>query len=688
MREWSSFLHRPLVRKEAGKFEMGPGEINKDLVKERAGCSFDVTELTNLIDGGKDKTARRKEIEEIVLNIKELQDEVPDEFLSPKEKYESSIKKSCILSRLIMDKFALDYFGEDSRFLFQTVYAYIKDMSPFTLHLGMFVPTILGQGTQEQQDYWLPRMLSMNIIGTYAQTELGHGTFLRGLETTATYDPEKQEFVLHSPTLSSYKWWPGGLGHTANYCVVLAQLYTKGQCHGIHPFVIQIRDEETHMPLPGINVGDIGPKMGFNTVNNGFLGFDNFRVSRDAMLMKNSQVLPDGTFVKSANEKLTYGTMVLIRVSLVKDSAFHLSRAATIATRYSAVRHQSQPKPGEPEPQIIDYMTQQHKLFINMATCFAFSTVGDYLIKKHKEVEIDIKRGSTDKLPELHALASCLKAVSTSDAASGIEKCRLACGGHGYMLSSNFPVIYALATAMNTYEGENTVMLLQTARYLIKVWDHVELRNWKALTPTVSYLGDVYKTGKVKWENTPEAIVRGFQAVAAGKLAACAASIREHVKTGMAYEDAWALTTVQLVGAAEAHCRAFIVEGYWSETQRVAPTVSPNLRTVLHNLAELYLVYWAIERTGDLLLFSSLSGKDATALQKRYERLLSLIRPNAVAIVDAFDIRDEIISSTLGSYDGRVYERLMETAKKSPLNSEPVNQSFHKYLKPFMQGKL
>ena len=45
----------------------------------------------------------------------------------------------------------------------------------------------------------------ISYLGTYAQTELGHGTFIRGLETTATYDPEAQEFVLHSPTLTAYK---------------------------------------------------------------------------------------------------------------------------------------------------------------------------------------------------------------------------------------------------------------------------------------------------------------------------------------------------------------------------------------------------------------------------------------------------------------------------------------------------
>lgn len=74
----------------------------------------------------------------------------------------------------------------------------------------MFIPTIMGQGTIEQQAEWIQKAWCLDIIGTYAQTELGHGTFIRGLETTCTYDPKTEEFVLNSPTLTSYKWWPGG----------------------------------------------------------------------------------------------------------------------------------------------------------------------------------------------------------------------------------------------------------------------------------------------------------------------------------------------------------------------------------------------------------------------------------------------------------------------------------------------
>lgn len=81
------------------------------------------------------------------------------------------------------------------------------------------------------------------------------------------------------------------MGHTANYAVVVAQLYTRGKCHGIHPFIVQLRDEVTHMPMLGIKIGEIGCKLGMNGTNNGYLGFNNVRIPRTNMLMKNNQVL-------------------------------------------------------------------------------------------------------------------------------------------------------------------------------------------------------------------------------------------------------------------------------------------------------------------------------------------------------------------------------------------------------------
>lgn len=79
----------------------------------------------------------------------------------------------------------------------------------FQLHLAAFKVSIELWGNEAQNRYWSQLMDKNFVIGTYIQTELGHGTFVRGLETTATYDKTTKEFIIHSPTLTSIKFWPG-----------------------------------------------------------------------------------------------------------------------------------------------------------------------------------------------------------------------------------------------------------------------------------------------------------------------------------------------------------------------------------------------------------------------------------------------------------------------------------------------
>lgn len=138
----------------------------------------------------------------------------------------------------------------------------ISEPGPYGLHVSMFLITLRDQGTPEQHELFLKKAEAYEIIGCYAQTELGHGSNVRGLETTATWNPEDKTFVLHSPHLTASKWWIGSLGRTANHAVVMAQLVIAGRHYGPHPFVVQIRDMKTHEPLENVHVGDIGPKFG------------------------------------------------------------------------------------------------------------------------------------------------------------------------------------------------------------------------------------------------------------------------------------------------------------------------------------------------------------------------------------------------------------------------------------------
>ncbi|XP_063611858.1 peroxisomal acyl-coenzyme A oxidase 1-like [Penaeus indicus] len=659
-----------------------------DLENERKNCSFDKEELTNIMDGGVEKTQFRRRLEEYFLRDPEFLDSIGPDYMSHEDRYANELRKACHMIHKFSENEEINQVigrpdGVRSIMGLGFLGALTRDGNPLQLHLGMFIPTLIGQGTPEQQEKWLGKAVLGEIIGTYAQTEMGHGTFLRGLETTATYDPSTQEFILHTPTITATKWWPGGLGKTANYAVVMAQLYTKRQCYGPHPFLVQLRDERTHQSLPGLTVGEIGPRLGMNTSDNGFLRFDHFRIPRTNMLMKHSQVLEDGTYVKPLSSKLAYGTMVYVRVGICFYSCHLLQKAVTIATRYSAVRHQSEMLPGMPEPQILDYQTQQYKVLPQIATVFAllFSarSVGDTFIEATKSMN----EGSLALLPELHALSCGLKALSSTDSTSGIDICRLSCGGHGYLASSSFPRLYTLCTATMTYEGENTVLWLQVARYIIKSYQAA--KRGDVVGPSVAYLVDK-NTTDVKTDLSNAGLLEACRKSVCAIVAEVESRLQHLCSKGQDFHHAWNNMSVFLVKCAQVHTRYYVCEQYVQTIENLK--LSDGLRAVLRNLCRLYVVNHIIVHQGDFLRCGALSASDMNALEEEMSDLLAALRPQAVSIVDAFDLDDFILDSVLGSKDGNVYQRLYEEALKSPLNQKDVPDAYYKYLRPLMKANL
>ncbi|XP_038598041.1 peroxisomal acyl-coenzyme A oxidase 1 isoform X1 [Tachyglossus aculeatus] len=661
--------------------------MNPDLRKERASASFDPELLTHILDGTPERTRRRREIENLILNDPDFQHEDAN-FLDRTNRYELAVKKSADMVKKMRD-FGI---GDPEEIMWFKRMIFCAGVEPFSIHNSMFIPTVMNLGSTAQREKWLTASSGLQIIGTYAQTEMGHGSHLRGLETTATFDPQTQEFILNSPTVTSIKWWPGGLGKTSNHAIVLAQLYTKGQCCGLHAFIVPLREMGTHKPLPGITVGDIGPKFGFNEMDNGYLKMDRVRIPRENMLMKYAQVRPDGTYVKPLSNKLTYGTMVFVRSFLVGEAARALSKACTIAIRYSAVRHQSEIRPGAAEPQILDYQTQQYRLFPLLATAYAFQFVGAFMKETYHRINMDIGQGDLSELPELHALTAGIKAFTTWTSNAGIESCRMACGGHGYSHCSGLPNIYVNFTPSCTYEGENTVMMLQTARFLMKSYNHVQ--SGKLVGGMVAYLNDlpsqrIQPQQVAAWPaagnlNNPPSLVEAYKLRAARLVETAARNLQAEVKHRKSKEEAWNLTSVDLVRASEAHCHYVVVKLF---AEKLAQITDKPLHAVLSNLCLLYALHGISEKAGDFLQGGILTEAQVGQVNQHVKELLMALRPEAVALVDAFDFQDVMLSSVLGRHDGRVYENMFEWAKNSPLNKTEVHPSFYKHLKP-LQSKL
>jgi acyl-CoA oxidase len=168
---------------------------------------------------------------------------------------------------------------------------------------------------------------------------------------------------MNTPTITAYKFWPGAMGLMANHAIIYARCISKGKDHGPKPFFVQIRDLENHKPCQGIEVGDLGPKMGFNGTDNGFLAFSKYRIPRNALLGRFWDIDSNGDGVVHGDPRMLYNVMLQTRMSIMGNSTHNLKRCLVIATRYAVCRRQFSTIPGQKlERKLLDYQTHLQTL--------------------------------------------------------------------------------------------------------------------------------------------------------------------------------------------------------------------------------------------------------------------------------------------------------------------------------------
>jgi acyl-CoA oxidase len=683
--------------------------MNPHLQAERAKATFSVPRMTNLLDDG--GTVRRRYLERLIEDDPVFAN-ADNSHLSRTNRHVRAMGKAVRLIELCRElNFGVE--KNDGEIMYDVdfwtlVAAVADDPLPISLHWIMFIPNIKALCDDEQQSYWLPKCRDYQVIGCYAQTELGHGSNVRGLETTATYS--NHGFVIHTPTLTATKFWPGTLGKTANHAMVIARLIDgEGVDRGIHNFIVPLRDLKTHQLLPGVTTGDIGPKIGYNNMDNGYCRFKNVWIPRRNMAMRFAGVDEQGRYYKKSSStgnstsedgsgaaaKIAYITMMQVRSMICSSASTYLAMACTIVLRYSAVRHQGYGRDGTMEVPVLDYTQQQFRLLPLLAASYGFYFTGQYLHRRLRTVEGHLLQGTAHKLhvTDVHATSSALKSYMTTLAADGIEECRRACGGHGFLASSGLPELYTTYLQNPTVEGDNHMLPQQVIKVLLKLVTAVRRGDGEEYESCDSYglvpsLQRIIKNGGVSSNvrtsdatSSLKSLLDAFAHRSARLLISVASLLQSQIQKGVSPHDAWNQGLVEMARASKAYSQFLILRIFIHDgtTQTPSPHVQAPEVVVLTDMARLLALYWMVQDSGDFMEDGYMTSMDGA--RKALMVSLSTVRTNAVPLVDAWDFSDFRLKSTLGRYDGNVYEAIMEAASREPLNRTDPGPAYEPHLK-------
>ena len=334
---------------------------------------------------------------------------------------------------------------------------------------GLFGAAVMHLGTERHHQEFLPGIMDLSIPGAFAMTETGHGSDVAAVGTTATYNVDSGEFILHTPFRAAWKDYLGNAAVDGRAAVVFAQLITQGVNHGVHAFYVPIRDDDGF--LPGIGGEDDGLKGGLNGIDNGRLHFDNVRVPRLNLLNRYGDVAEDGSYsspIASPGRRFftMLGTLVQGRVSLDGAATVASKLALTIAISYGSQRRQFTAASGTEEEVILDYQRHQRRLLPRLATTYAMSFAHEVFLTKFDDVFSGAHDTDADR-QDLETLAAALKPLSTWAALDILQEAREACGGSGFLVENRLTSLRADLDIYATFEGDNNVLLQLVAKRLL-----------------------------------------------------------------------------------------------------------------------------------------------------------------------------------------------------------------------------
>ncbi len=541
------------------------------------------------------------------------------------------------------------------------------------VQFGLFGGAILHLGTEDHHAAYLPGLIRGELLGCFAMTETGHGSNVQAIGTTAIYDADTGDFVIRTPDDSSRKDYIGNAAMHASLAVVFAQLEVSGESHGVHAFVVPIRDVDGST-MPGVRIEDCGRKIGLNGVDNGRLWFDDVRVPRTSMLDRYAQVTEEGRYESSIDNPdrrffTMLGTLIQGRVCVGGAGIYASKVALAIAVKYALVRRQFATSEDRGEELLLDYGMHQRRLFPLLAKTYALHFAQETLLGQLHDEFSGSATTDDEERRALESRAAGTKALGTWHASTTIQECREACGGAGYLSVNRFDALRADTDVFTTFEGDNHILLQLVAKGL--------LTNYSSMFSDLDQIGLVRFVGNLAVETVMERtnvhkILERIRAVMPGgeeddleadagifdsdyhlnllrwreehMIGGVARRLKRGIDAGEEPGSVFSRCQDHVINTARAHVERLVLEGFVAKWREMPENAN---RRAMSLLCDLYALSTIEADRAWFMEHGRLSSPRSKAVTAAVNDLCRQVRPIAGELVDAFAVPQEMLRAEI-----------------------------------------
>ena len=522
----------------------------------------------------------------------------------------------------------------------------------FGVQFGLFGGSIQKLGTKKHHEKYLTAAGSAELLGCFAMTETGHGSNVRGIKTTATYDHKTETFVIHTPGKNDNKEYIGNALHS-KMASVFAQLIVNGKNEGVHAILVPLRDEN-HALLPGIKIEDNGYKLGLNGVDNGKIWFNQVIVPKQNLLNKYGTILDNGDYyseIKNSNKRFftMLGTLVGGRICVARAGLGGAKYALTVAIKHALKRRQFNDNVKVQEDLLMDYPSHQLRLTPLVASAYVYHVTLDKMMELYcSELQIDKRQVETQ--------VAGLKSIITWYANETIQECREACGGKGYLLENRIADLKGDVDIFTTFEGDNNVLLQLAAKGVLSDFKSefnsagfstvLKLLS-SQISDKLSSINPLYtnKTDKDHLYN-PKFHVHAFEHRTRRLTYTIAMRIRDYIKKGISSYQAFLKVQTHLMALGKAYSIELAYKSFIAYNSTIT---DEKYKALFEKLGTLYALHEIRKDASWYLEQGYISGTKSKAIRQRVERLSTELRPHLDSLVDGFGIPNHLMTAPIAN---------------------------------------